>query len=190
MYKLGTQESYMDDSLNIKTIKENAREMLCEHPLFRTSNVAMINREEVLAFLWNWTYDIYPPLHPITNPEKILVKLQDIYGDIPMEVEIDREYPYSPIRYLKLTLPNSIWYISKNGSEFRIECSAHMACVQFVESDRTVEWIHCFDKHMPEIRQYIEELLSQKAIDLMVYKIEKTTSEAITSRNKGTTIIQ
>ena len=105
----------MDDSLNIKTIKENAREMLCEHPLFRTSNVAMINREEVLAFLWNWTYDIYPPLHPITNPEKILVKLQDIYGDIPMEVEIDREYPYSPIRYLKLTLPNSIWYIIKNG---------------------------------------------------------------------------
>lgn len=169
----------MQKDINIDTIKKSAREMLYGHPLFRTSNVAIINRDELLAFLWNWTYDIYPPLHPITNPEKIVVKLQDIYGNIPMEVEIDRNYPYSPIRYLKLTLPNSIWYISKDGSEFLIECSAHMARVQFVESDRTVEWIHCFDKHMPEIREYIEELLSQKAIDLMVYKLEKITAEAI-----------
>ena len=69
----------MDDSLNIQTIKENIRVML-EHPFFRTSNVAMINRDEVLAFLWNWTYDIHPPLYPVTNPEKILAKLQDIYG--------------------------------------------------------------------------------------------------------------
>lgn len=155
----------MNERLTEEKIRATIGEMLTSD-LFKGVNTEA-NRDQIIAMLWNWVSEFC--LDPINNPQRILVLLQDIYGDIPMEVEMDGLF--SRTKYLKLHLPNSTWYITKDAYSYTISSTLPMAEVAFKDSEKTAEYIRIFDQTMPKIREWIEEKLEEIEKDRLVCKI-------------------
>ena len=166
----------MNERLTEEKIRAAIGEMLTSD-LFKGVNTEA-NRDQIIAMLWNWVSEFC--LDPINNPQRILVLLQDIYGDIPMEVEMDGLF--SRTKYLKLHLPNSTWYITKDAYSYTISSTLPMAEVAFKDSEKTAEYIRIFDQTMPKIREWIEEKLEGIEKDRVVCKILTSSAQELAKK--------
>ena len=162
----------MKNILNAYTLKSSINSILHYH--FRNRISTNIDHNEVIAYLWRGTFMLSHPGNDRT-PEKLIEKLQEVYGDFPTE-DLGVIDSYETRR---LQLPNSTWYLGRDTYTHVISPCSPSKGSCFSEATETAAYVYSFDQFMPQIHVWIDEAIANILRDKMICEIIASTGRGI-----------
>lgn len=175
----------MENIINEYTLKSNLGRIVTLFMQFN-QQISMCDpmsfcREDVVAKLWCWTYgdwtcDKENKYCSFSDYIKLIDILKADYGPESIEELSDVRFSYT------LKLPNSTWYLRKtNESEFNISCIVDSISLstRFRAPYKTVAFMKSFDHYIPQMHDWIDEIIAEKAKENLLCDITSATSKAI-----------
>ena len=139
------------------------------------------NREDVIAKLWGWTYGDWTygeekKHSSFSEYIELLDILKAEYGPESIVERSDDSFSYT------IKLLNSTWYLTQVGeSAYNITCMEEdsISSLRLRDPYETSEFMKSFDHYIPQIHDWIDEIIAEKAKENLLCDITSATSKAI-----------
>lgn len=164
------------------TLKSNIPRIIAARIQYTMCDPMAIDPEEILPTLWLWCIGYDTKNKSQASCHELLELVRKEYGsDSIKELPTKNEYSSYVI-----TLPNCLWYLNERENN-----TAYISPSRVVKSDRslkikapesTLAYMIAFDQHIPQIHEWIDETISQKAQEKLLGDVTAATGKGIIDR--------
>ena len=157
------------------TLKSNIPRIVAARIQLSMCDPMSISYEDIIIVLWRWTFGYEKDCDIEIDPTTLLDILRSYFGTQSIEEYEESSY--------KITLPNSTWYLTDKAELGYniVPCRPDKSSISMKMRvpHVTVAYMKEFDRCIPQVHEWIDETLSQKAQENILCDMTAVTGKAI-----------
>lgn len=164
------------------TLKSDIRRIISARIQYTMCDPMEIKPEDIIPTLWRWCIGYDTKNKSQASCHELLELVRKEYGsDSIKELPTKNEYSSYVI-----TLPNCPWYLNEreNNTAYISPCGVKKSdrSLKIKAPESTLAYMIAFDQHIPQIHEWIDETISQKAQEKLLGDITAATGKGIIDR--------